>query len=253
MTPELSPEIMALLCVCILLIAALYASVGHGGASGYLALLSLFAFSPDEMASTALILNIFVAGLALGNYVRAGHFSWPLTWPFLVTSIPAAFLGGLMPVSSEVYHGLLAVVLILAAVRLVCFNPPRDDVGNYQPPTLMKSLPVGGGIGLVSGMIGIGGGIFLSPVMILMHWADAKRVSATSALFIVVNAAVGLLGRGIRGGIEVPPMLPFLVAGIAGSLLGSFLGANRFSGQTLRRVLGLVLLSASVKMIFQLF
>ncbi len=246
---------LPLISILIFIVAFLYASVGHGGASGYLAILSLFGFALNEMASTALILNVVVAGLALYEYTRGGYFSWSLTWPFIIASIPAAFLGGLLTVSPQTYGLLLAATLLWASFRLGGFNLSKNDsaetVQAIKPAEipLRFSLPAGGIIGLISGMVGVGGGIFLSPLMLILKWADVKPVAATSAFFIVVNAVAGLLGRVSRGGLIVGDLLPFLLAAVAGGWLGSNLGAQKFSGPTLRRLLAVVLLIAAIKLV----
>ncbi len=175
-------------------IALAYASVGHGGASGYLAALSFFAFCPDEMATTALTLNLFVAGIALMSFARAGHFVGRLTWPFVVASVPAAFLGGLIPVSVRFYQVLLAIALGVAAVRLSLDLRGREE-GRVVRPSLALALPTGGGIGWLSGVVGVGGGIFLSPFLLLLRWATPKQTAAASAAFILINSAAGLCGR----------------------------------------------------------
>lgn len=244
----------------IFIVAFLYASVGHGGASGYLAVLSFFGFSRPEMVSTALILNILVAGLSFYAYFKNGHFNARLTWPFIVASIPAAFVGGLLRLPPHAYSVLLALTLLFAAFRLAWTpNAPRklqdgsldlDQALPAEAPVSLKvSLPVGGGIGLISGMVGVGGGIFLSPLLLLMRWANVKHTSAAAALFIVVNAASGLLGRYVSHRIVVGNLLPLLLAAALGGWMGAYLGAARFSSVTLRRVLALVLLLAAFKLL----
>lgn len=236
-----------------LIVAFLYASVGHGGASGYLAVLSFFGFSHPEMASTALMLNILVAGLSFYAYFKGGHFSWRLTWPFIITSIPMAYVGGLVKLSPHAYSLLLAFTLLFAAFRLAMAPKTRNaDHEVLTMPTqvpLIVSLPVGAAIGLLSGMVGVGGGIFLSPLILLMGWADVKPTSATSALFIVVNAMAGLLGRFSRHGLVVGNLLPLLLVCALGGWLGAYLGANRFSSLALRRLLSVVLLIAAIKLL----
>jgi uncharacterized membrane protein YfcA len=240
---------LVLISILICIVAALYSSVGHGGASGYLAVLSFFAFAPATMSSTALVLNILVAGIALHSYARAGHLSLKLSWPFILLSVPAAFVGGVLPVSDRTYFLILGGVLLIAAVRLV-MNTLQPQVETEQKRvSLAVSLPIGAGIGLLSGVVGVGGGIFLSPIMILMRWADAKRTSATSALFIVVNSLAGLAGRFAKGGVQAEDVLPLILAAFVGGLVGSYYGANKFSGLMLRRVLSVVLVVAAVKMV----
>ncbi|MBI2166410.1 MAG: sulfite exporter TauE/SafE family protein [Chloroflexi bacterium] len=228
-------------------VAFLYSSVGHGGASGYLALMALFLSIPSsQMSTTALILNLLVAGASFFFYWRSGHFSGRLTWPFTVASVPAALVGGMLSVEPRVYSGLLAVVLFLAALRLILALPAGG--GGTRQLRLPLAIAAGGGIGLVSGIIGIGGGIFLSPLLILARWADPKRTSATSALFIVANSASGLLGRAAGGTFAMGPLWPIMGATLTGGLLGSYLGSGPFSGPLLRRLLGVVLLLAAAKL-----
>lgn len=150
------------------LVAFLYSSVGHGGASGYLALMAFFSFAPETMRPTALILNLFVSLTAFIQYYRNGHFRWKLFWPFAIASIPAAFIGGLIVIDAAWYKKILGILLLFPVVRLggVKFNSEKTD----KEQTLFASLLIGATIGLFSGMIGIGGGIILSPVILLLHW-----------------------------------------------------------------------------------
>jgi len=232
----------------VLLLAFLYSSVGHGGASGYLAAMSLFALAPREMSTTALVLNLAVAGTATVAYWRAGHLSLMLPLQFLLTSVPAAFLGGMIHIPAIIYGLLLAATLTFAAVRLFLTgldSSPQET----RPVRTGVALFAGGGIGLLSGMVGVGGGIFLSPLMLLMRWADVKQTAAASAVFIVANSLSGLMGRTLAGNMAVG-QLGFLVApAFVGGLLGSQLGAWKLSGMTLRRLLGVVLLIAAAKLI----
>lgn len=229
------------------IVAFLYSSVGHGGASGYLAILSFTDTPPDQMATTALILNLLVASISFISYWQARHFSWRLTWPFMISSVPAAFLGGLIHLPCRVYELLLSVVLIFAAIRL--FMPPDKGVdNNNRKPGLPTAISVGAGIGFISGIVGIGGGIFLSPIILIMRWANAKQTAAASAVFIVVNALAGLLGRLARCGVQVGDLAPLLAAGCVGAVAGSYLGAGRFPGLALRRILAVVLLIAALKL-----
>lgn len=229
----------------IFVVAVVYASVGHGGASGYLAALSLLGCDPARMASSALILNLWVAGLAFLAFWRAGHFSWVRSWPFLVTSIPAALFGGWMPVAGSTYHHLLAAVLAVAAFRL-WVRPQGSGILRGGPPRPV-ALSLGAGIGVVSGIVGVGGGIFLSPLLVLGRWADAKQAAATSALFILLNSWGGLTGRYLAGRFEVGSMLPLLAAAFSGGWIGSRLGAHHVSNPWLCRILGIVLAVAAVK------
>lgn len=236
------------LLVLIFLVALLYASVGHGGASGYLAAMSLVGgWLPTQMSTSALLLNLFVAGTAWLMFWRAGHGSLSLLWPFVVLSVPAAFIGGWLPISAQTYRWLLAVCLLVAAVRL-CLPSMRDG-RRYQEPPPVVALPVGGVIGLISGIVGVGGGIFLSPLMVLLRWADVKRTAATSAAFIVVNSLAGLAGRLMTGRLVIGSLAPLVITAFAGGMVGSRLGANHFSGLWLRRLLAVVLVIAAGKLL----
>ena len=240
---------LLLVSILIFLVAALYSSVGHGGASGYLAILSFFALAPAMMSSTALILNVLVAGIGVVAFSRAKHLSLRLSWPFIILSIPAAFLGGLVRIPDNTYFLLLAFALFAAAVRLAFSFTLKGNEGILHAPSMVIALPIGGVVGFLSGIVGVGGGIFLSPIMILRRWADPKRTSAVSALFIVVNSIAGIVGRAARGGFEFSAAVPFIVAAFLGGLAGSHLGANKFSGMTLRRILSAVLLIAAFKLV----
>lgn len=230
------------------IVAFLYGAVGHGGASGYLALFSLFAMEPKAMATSALCLNLLVSGLSFWAFWKSGHFSPSLTWPFIATSIPAALIGGMLHVSVPFYKMALTLVLVFAAYRLAIKTP--DIVSSYRVlPRLSVALPTGAGIGLISGIVGIGGGIFLSPLLLLKNWGDPKRISATSALFIFVNSCAGLLGRLLGGEFQLGPWAPLVLAAFIGGVMGARLGANHFSGLTLRRLLAVVLGIAALKLI----
>jgi Predicted permeases len=247
--PTLSPDFLFALAALFFLVGLLHASVGQGGASGYLAILSLFGLAPAIVSTSALLLNVLVAGTAFVTFYRAGHFSWRLTWPFVLTSVPAALVGGLIPVTAEVYRLLLGGVLAYAGLRLMLHSRHGQRVEHYQSPALRIALPTGAGIGLLSGIVGVGGGIFLSPLMILLRWADAKNTAATSAAFIVINSIAGLSGRLIAGRFVVGDLLPLMLAAFAGGLVGAYLGAHRFNSSLLRRVLGVVLLVAALRLI----
>ncbi len=240
------PEIVAL-SILMAAVAALYSSVGHGGASGYLAVMSFVILDPPLMSTTALLLNVLVAGIGTLQFSRAGHFSWKLALPFAVLSVPFAFIGGLMKISTVTYSLLLAAVLLFTSFRFFQLTSPREE--QSVPPSKTVALSAGGAIGLLSGIVGVGGGIFLSPVMILMKWASTKQTAAISAFFIVVNSIAGLGGRFLRGGLEVGYIWPFVLAAAVGGLIGSYFGASRFTSKLLRQLLGVVLLIAAVKLI----
>lgn len=222
-------------------IAFLYSSVGFGGATGYLAAMSLFGLPPQIMASTALVLNVLVASISFSSFYRAGHLKTRLLWPFLVTSIPAAFLGGYIKLTDQVYFILLYAVLTFVAIRLLFFSKRLKSQALRLPP-LWMALLVGLGIGLLSGMVGIGGGIFLSPVIILAGWGTSKQSSAVAAAFIVLNSVSGLAGR-VLGGTFVFGQFGLMLVpfGLIGALTGSYLGARKLSSLSLRRALGIVM------------
>lgn len=248
----MSTEFVALLALTFL-VALVYSSVGHGGASGYLALLSFYSLPHEQMSTSALSLNLLVAGTAFWMFLRAFHFSWKLTWPFTLTSIPFAFVGGLLRISPSLYALLLGGVLLFAVGRLLV-NLKGDELAVKSPPPFAVSLPLGGGVGLLSGIVGVGGGIFLSPILLIFHWAGAKRTAATSAFFILVNSFAGLLGRFARQNFVLTPfLLAMVLAAFLGGIVGSQLGANHFSGIWLRRILAVVLFAASFKLFRPLF
>jgi len=233
----------------ILVAAVLYSSVGHGGASAYLAVMALFGVAPAVMRPTALVLNLFVAGIAAVQFARAGHFRWPLFWPFAVASVPMAYLGGRIVLPDATYRRVLGVILVFAAVRLAFRLAAPDDA---PPRKLLLPLAVAFGavIGLVSGVTGVGGGIFLSPLLLAGRWADPKTTAASSAAFIWVNSLAGLLGR--PGSIAALPAstVAWIAAAVAGGLVGSTLGSRRWTSMTLRRLLAAVLIVAAAKLIF---
>lgn len=227
-------------------IAFFYASVGFGGASGYLAAMSLFALSPDLMASTALTLNILVSAIAFTAYFRARHFIPRLLWPFLLTSIPAAFVGGSLPLPENTYLILLYLSLSYIAFRMLLSNLSLEKQSVKQSPFyLVTALLAGAIIGLLSGMIGIGGGIFLAPLIILAGWGTPKQAAASAAGFIFINSLSGLAGRYFGDNLELGPLgLWLLPLGLTGALAGSTLGARYLSAAVLRRLLGVILLLA---------
>ena len=240
---------LATLAPLVLLVAILYSSVGHGGASGYLAVLSFYSFSTSETSTTALALNLLVSGMGVVSFWRAGQLSFRFTLPFLATSVPAAFLGGLIAVPTRVYEVILAVVLLFAAVRLF-FPDSRQRLSVAMTgPGLIIVLPVGAAIGLASGIVGVGGGIFLSPLILLMGWANPRQTAASSALFILANSASGLVGRAVSNQLEFGTLVLLLLVAFPGGLLGSYLGSRRLPSPWLRRLLGVVLLVASSRLV----
>jgi len=239
-----------ILALLILAAAMLYSSVGHGGASGYLAAMALFGLAPATMKPTALCLNVLVASIATFRFWRAGCFSWSLFWPFAVASIPLAFVGGAITLPTTIYKQIVGLTLLYAAFRLFLFTQAKADRAATRTVPFALAILLGALIGLSSGLTGVGGGIFLSPLLLLMGWADTRRTAGISAAFILVNSIAGLLGNFTNLQV-LPPALPyFAVAAVAGGLIGSEFGSRRLGNVTIRRLLALVLVVAGVKMIF---
>ena len=236
---------LLLIIIAIFIVAVLYSSVGHGGASGYLAVMALLAVPQATTRPSALLLNVFVATVGAIQFYRAGHFAWRTFWPFAVTSIPFAFIGGMITLPTQTYEMVLGAVLVVAAIRLA-WNLRSDAEPNE--PNILVALLIGAAIGLLSGLVGVGGGIFLTPVLLLMHWAETKTAAGVSAMFILVNSIAGLAGNYTQL-TSLPTNVWFwIVAAIAGGLIGSTLGAQRFDSLTLRRVLAAVLIFAGAKL-----
>lgn len=228
------------------IVSFLYSSVGHGGASGYLALMALFSFAPETMKPTALLLNLFVAGIAFYYYYKEGYFNKHLFIPFAISSIPLAFLGGTIEIDPSIYKKILAILLVFAILKML--NIFGKETDTPKEVKLWQGLLVGGIIGFFSGLIGIGGGIILTPVILLLHWGKMKEAAAVSALFIWVNSASGLVGQWSTG-IDLS-MTSFMLAAIAltGGFLGAYLGSKKLNNQRLRYILIVVLALASVKL-----
>ncbi len=230
------------------IVAFLYASVGHGGASGYLALMALFSFAPETMKPTALLLNLFVAGIAFYHYYKAGHFNKMLFIYFAIGSIPLAFIGGMIEVDATIYKKILAVLLIFAILKMLnVFGKEKNYINNIK---LWQGVTVGAIIGFFSGLIGIGGGIILTPIILLFHWGKMKEAAAVSALFIWVNSAAAIVGQ-MSSGITLSSQ-SFLLAGIAfvGGFLGSYYGSKKYQNKLLRYLLAFILIIASLKLFF---
>jgi uncharacterized membrane protein YfcA len=228
--------------------AALYSSVGHGGASSYLAIMGLFALSPAVMKPTALTLNILVAFVATLKFYRAELFRWELFWPFAIVSIPAAFIGGAITLPGRLYLIVVGGVLIVAAFWMFRSAQKPNTVPIRLLP-LAGAVGCGLAIGFLSGLTGVGGGIFLSPLLLYMGWAETRTASGVAAPFILVNSIAGLLGH-LSTVAELPPMIPVWgAAALAGGWIGSSYGSRRAPPPTLRRLLAVVLIVAGVKVI----
>ena len=242
----MSAEMIPFLAVCIFIVAMMYASVGHGGASGYLAVMALFSLHPEALKPTALLLNIVVAGVGTYLYCSARQFSWRIFWPFVITSIPASFLGGTFSLPPELYRPALGMVLMFAAWRL--FARRKHDDYDASAPNIYLAMVVGGVLGFASGLIGVGGGIFLSPLMILLRWARVREVSGIAALFILVNSISGLLGH-MSSLQHVPEFAP-LLAGVAllGGTIGALCGSRHLPVATILKAMSFMLILAGGKM-----
>ena len=236
-----------LIALSLFLIGFLYSSVGHGGASGYIAVLSLYAIPVGLYKPVILVLNILVAGMAFYQFRRAGYFKWEICRPFLFTSVPAAFIGSRFPLHGDVYNLLLGLALIIPIIKLMGVLPADSKERKDIP--LIAPLVWGAALGFVSGMLNIGGGIFLSPVLILLSWANAKEAAAASALFIVLNSIGGLLGSADPITMSSQSSVWFICAA-AGGFLGSYIGSQRLPQMTVRYLLTAVLAIASCKLIF---
>jgi uncharacterized membrane protein YfcA len=242
----MDPITLSVIAFAVLVVAFLYSSVGHAGASGYIAVMALAGLAPVEIRPAALTLNILVASIASYQYWRAGHFRWELFWPFALPAIPAALLGGMLALPLEAFKMVVGVVLLFSAARF--FRRPGEPVVVY-PPDRKISLVVGSGLGLLAGLTGTGGGIFLTPLMLLRGWARTKNVAAVSAVFILVNSISGLAGF-LSTGRSIPEFTWWLaVMALAGGTLGSWLGSRRFPVRTIQLMLAIVLVIAGLKLV----
>ena len=241
-------EALILFYIALFLIAFLYASVGHGGASGYLALMALYGISPAVMKPTALLLNLFVSIVSFIQFYRGGHFRFALFWPLAIASVPLAFLGGVIQIDASLYKIILGLLLLVAVVRFFVFTKNKDI--QVQPANKPLLVTMGGVIGFLSGLIGIGGGIILSPVLLLLRWSNMKQTAAISALFIFVNSFSGLVGQLSKGVEFSGGMFGFAVVAFIGGLAGAYVGSLKMKAVVLKNVLALVLLVAAGKLLF---
>lgn len=229
------------------IVGFLYASVGHGGASGYIAVFSIFSIPVAQYKPLILMLNMLIAGTGFVQFQRAGHFRWSTCLPFIFTSIPAAFLGAKYALGGKIYFILLGLALILPTIRLFGISPKEHQ--ESKPVNIPLALLIGAIIGVLSGMLNIGGGIFLSPLLILLGWTNAKEAAATSAIFITLNSFSGLLGNTAPVYFDAPFFIWFCAAAVGG-FTGAYFGSTRFPMATIRTLLSLVLLIASCKLLF---
>src|SRR5213595_946308 len=238
---------LAFLCLAIAVIAFLYSSVGHAGASGYIATMTLFGLAATVIRPTALVLNILVATIGSVQFWRSGHFSWKLFWPFALLSVPAAYLGGYIQPSASILRILIGLVLLFSAARLI-FR--RGDPAETVAPSKPTAVGVGAGLGFLSGLTGTGGGIFLTPLLLFCRWAHIRQAAAVSALFIWVNSIAGLVGYFTKLR-SIPSLgLVLALAAIVGGVVGSHLGSRRFAVRVISLLLATVLLIAGMKLLF---
>lgn len=240
------PETVVFLTLAIVVVAFLYSSVGHAGASGYIAVMTLFGLAPNVIKPAALVLNILVASIGAWQFWRAGHFSWRLFWPFALLAMPMAFAGGYWNLPAHLFKVLVGFVLLFSAAMFL-FRPANDTVA--REPNRTVAIVSGGALGLLAGLTGTGGGIFLTPLLLLMRWARTKTVAAMSALFILVNSIAGLAGN--ISSTRNLPSFAFVLAGAAvvGGAAGSYFGSRRFDHVVIKRLLAVVLTIAGLKLI----
>jgi len=238
---------LILLLTGVTLVAFLYSSVGHAGASGYIAVMTLCGLSTNFIRPTALVLNILVASIAAFQFWRAGHFSWRLFWPFSLLCLPAAYLGGSLQLPTSIFKVLIGAVLLFSAARLFFRQIDSPDI---TLPPVSGAVGIGAGLGLLAGLTGTGGGIFLTPLLLFCRWASIRRAAAVSALFILLNSVAGLAGY-VSSGRPVPSFAWILaVAAVIAGTLGSQLGSRHFPVRTISVILATVLVLAGCKLIF---
>ncbi len=243
----MSTEILLFYCL-LFIVAFLYSAVGHGGASGYLALMVLFGIAPEVMKPTALMLNLFVSLTSFIQFYRGKHFLWKIFLPFAIASVPLSFIGGAIVVDANVYKKILGLLLLMPIIRFLFFA--NFDVRETRKSNVYLSLLIGGAIGFLSGLIGIGGGIILSPILLLMKWTNQKQTAAISALFIFVNSLSGLAGQLTKGIHFTTNMYAYVIVAFAGGLCGAYFGALKFKQSWLKNILAVVLMFASYKLLF---
>ncbi|MBI4248922.1 MAG: sulfite exporter TauE/SafE family protein [Elusimicrobia bacterium] len=240
-------EAAVLLAPAVLIIAFLYSSVGHAGASGYIAVMTLFSLAPEQIKPVALSLNILVASIASWQFWRAGHFSWPLFWPFAALAAPCAFIGGYLNLPTRVFKVVVGLILLASAARFLV-RPPAEQ--EPRAPSRGAALCAGAGLGLLAGLTGTGGGIFLTPLVIFMRWGRTKSAAAVSALFILLNSIAGLLGN-LSATRRFPDFAwPLAAAVVCGGTAGSYLGSRKLPHAAIKRLLAVVLTIAGAKLIF---
>ena len=245
----MTTDIFILAFFLFLIIATLYSSVGHAGASGYLAVMALLSFAPETIKPTSLVLNIVVASIASVKFIRSGYFDRKIFMAFILTSIPLAFFGGYITIGPKYFKLMAGIFLIISALLLIVKTYIKPTQATPCPMPVAYGLTIGSIIGLVSGLIGVGGGIFLSPILIIANWTTVRNASGIAALFILCNSIAGLAGH-----LTALPTLDanigyWIVAVVIGGLAGSYLGTIKFNNKMIITCLFLVLLSAGLKFV----
>lgn len=246
---DLSSQLFLLL-ILLFSVAFLYASVGHGGASGYLAVMTVLSIEASIMKSSSLLMNVAVSVISFIGFYKAGHFKLKLLIPFIITSVPMAYIGGKMTLPEPIYKKILAVCLLISVIRFVYQFNSKGEKENKPQNNFLAAL-IGAAIGFVSGMIGIGGGIFLSPILLLFRWANLKETAAISSAFIFLNSIASLAGLIQKGNISLPSQFQLgLIVAILGGILGSYYGSKKLNTNNLKYILAFGLIIASLKLLF---
>jgi uncharacterized membrane protein YfcA len=241
---------IAILTTLIFLAAMLYSTVGHAGASGYLAVMALMGIAPAIMKPTALSLNILVAIIACTQFCRSGRFSWRLFWPLALTSIPCAYIAGGLAIPNHLYKPILGVILIYAAGYSLIRVKQKESIVDIAHPPIYQLLIIGGLLGFLSGLTGVGGGIFLSPLLLMLGWAPVNIISGISAAFILVNSTAGILGLLLHSSLQLPDGIVYwAIAAALGGSIGAKLGSKHLANSSIARLLAVVLLIAGIKML----
>ena len=244
-------QTILLLCGLFFVVAALYTTVGHAGASGYLATMALIGMAPDSMRPTALVLNILVAVLTVYRFRKARFFAWDGLWPFLLGSVPLAALGGMQSLSKDTYYTAVGSVLLFAAAYITwrACTSPRTIEEHLIKVKKIPAVFMGAGIGFISGLTGTGGGVFLSPLLLILAWAGPKTTAGISAPFIMVNSVVAL-AAGWHITKTLPPELPWLaISAVGGALLGTWAGLQWLQQKALLITLAVVMTLAAAKLL----
>lgn len=252
----MSDGTIVILALLFLAAGALYASVGHAGASGYLAVMALVGVDPAIMRPTALAINILVAVIAFMQFYRAGHFRWRLFWPFAIAAVPAAYLGGTLELSAAILKPAIGVVLLLSAARMafVAWSAWRSPHASQAAPATRNppaALAIGSGgiLGLIAGLTGTGGGVFLSPLILMCRWATTKQTAAVAALFILCNSIAGLGGIATQGWRPAPWLMILAIFAAVGGFIGASYGSRHASPRALNGLLAAVLVIAGSKLV----